>query len=174
MRITGLAGLISAISFGVVFVVAFFFASHFWQEQKRPRIGQIKKRSLRSLMRRWVWVGIAAGLIGSLGATVYYLVPNVSIIQVPAKGKAYVVITSKLDTLAAQPIVVYVTIQNTGTVEAIGHVDDVTCSFRDIEPSFLTYIHAESGTFSLLLIRQLPFGTRLRITYWMIGGSNAE
>jgi hypothetical protein len=150
MRLTGLAGLVYAV-FVVVFAIALPFVIHYWQEQKRPKIGQIKKRRLRRVMRRWIWVATTACVVGLVGAAVYYLVPNVSVITIPAKGKAYVIIRdAKLDALVAgQPPIFYILVENTGTVEATGNIKDVTSSFGYVEARSLTYQNAESGNFKL-------------------------
>jgi len=150
VRLNGLAGLLSAV-LGVIFVVALPFAFHYWQEQKRPRLGQIKKNRLRRIMLRWVSVSLLSCAGSLVAAAVYYLAPNISVIEIPAKGKAYVIVReAKLDTLVlGQPMILYILVENTGTVEATGYLKDLTCSFKDVEPRFLTYISADSGHFKL-------------------------
>jgi len=75
VRFAGFVGLIAAISFGLVFGVALYFATHYWQEQRRPRISQNKKERLDRIMWLWIWLGVIAGVIASCGAAVYYLTP---------------------------------------------------------------------------------------------------
>jgi hypothetical protein len=145
VRLNGVGGLVSVISLGIVFVVALFFASHYWQEQKRPRIGQIKKRRLRRIMCRWVWVAIAACAIGLAGSGVYYLAPTATIVALSPKGKAYIHVSdAKLEPLTKdKPMVLHVLVENTGTIESTGYFKDITCKFSDIEPRSLPYMSSE-------------------------------
>src|SRR5439155_24686402 len=48
---------------------------------------------------------------------------------------------AKLDPLIKdQPIVLYILVENTGSVEATGYFKDMTCRFSDIEPRSLQYM----------------------------------
>ena len=168
MRISGISGLVSVIFLAVVLPVALIFVYHYWQERKRPRIGQIKKRYLFRIMRRWILVAITACVIGLSGAAIYYLIPNVSFIEIPARGKAYVHVSdAKLEPLTKdKPMVLHVLVENTGTVEATGYFKDITCKFSDIEPRSLPYMSsAVIINFKLApsekVVIRLPFETIL-------------
>ena len=137
-------------------------------KRKHPRIGQIKKRYLLRIMRRWILVAITGCVIGLSGAAIYYLVPNVSFIEIPAKGKAYVHVSdAKLEPLTKdKPMVLHVLVENTGTVEATGYFKDITCKFSDIEPRSLPYMSsAVIINFKLApsekVVIRLPFETIL-------------
>ena len=65
-----MAGIVYAVS-GIVLLVAFPFAFHYWQEQRRPKIGQSKKKRFRIIMRRWTCVSGIACVITLLAAGVY-------------------------------------------------------------------------------------------------------
>ena len=124
-------------------------------------------------MFRWIVLVIIAGIIGLIGSAAYYLLPNVSIVTIPAKGRAYVIVKdAKLDPLSpSQAPILYILVENTGTVEARGYLKDLTCSFKDVEPRFLTYMPTLADSNSLPA-KQLPSGIRSTLNCWTIGGSN--
>jgi hypothetical protein len=141
MRISGISGLVSAMFLAVVLPVALIFVYHYWREETSKGIGQRKKRRIRKLKRRWVLVAIVACGVGLAGAAIYYLVPNISIVQIPARGRAYVHVSdARLETLEKDhPMVLHILVENTGTVEATGYFKDITCQFGDIDVRSLPY-----------------------------------
>ena len=143
MRITATGGAVSVICLAVVFPLALIFAHHFWSEAKKHGVGQRKKRRMRKLMWRWMWVSIVAAIIGSSGAVVYYfgvqIVQTIIQVQPPPKPYADIKETTLQPLEAGKGPVVLITIEN-GPVKGTVVFEHVSYQLSHLVPEkYLKY-----------------------------------
>jgi hypothetical protein len=143
VRLSGVSGFISVVFLGVVFVIALYFAFHYWQQQNLPRIGQLKKRRLRKFMRRWIYVAIIAAIIGLIGAANYYLAP-IAILTQPSEKQYLSIAESNLEALTVGTSPSLTLILENGPGDIIVTFSDVSIRLTPFVPEkYLTYTPKE-------------------------------
>src|SRR6266496_2904593 len=137
--------IISFILISVLFVVIYPFAFHYWQQGNY------------GLAIRW-GIGVLVCLaIGVFFAGRFYLrSPSIVIKKLAPKGKAYVYVSdAALEPLTqGKPIILNMTVENTGSVEAEGYLKDITCTFTYVEPRSLSYASFRPTNFKLVPLQK--------------------